>query len=285
MITQEIKDLVLWDSFVDKSPQGTIFCKSNWLRLYDAPYRIYGYYKGINLLGGICGFERLNGTIFDSGCRVLLTPFQGVLSLSMPDAKCQAIESKWCEIADNLLSSLKYEHIGIGNNYNVKDMRPFTWLKYNHNVRYTYLVDLSDMEKLWLGLEKETRYEISRNTDKISEQKFEDFDRLYTVTFQRKQLDRPLKTDFLYKLYKTFPSVLIGTQDAMVYFIWDNKRAYYILGASNGTGSSGVLWEGLKRMNELGLKECDLVGCNSRDIGHFKRGFGGKLIPYYCATL
>ena len=49
-----------WDSFVESSPQGTIFSKSIWLDLFDADYNIWGYYKNNNLLGGTANFELLN---------------------------------------------------------------------------------------------------------------------------------------------------------------------------------------------------------------------------------
>lgn len=282
----EVKDVdpKLWDSFVELSEQGTIFCKSAWLSLFNTPFKIYGYFKGYNLLGGICGFERLNGTTFDSGCKVLLTPFQGILTHLMPNAKKQAVETMHHEIADALLDQLKYEHIGISNHYTYQDIRPFTWRKFEHIIRYTYIIDVGDLDKLWTDLEKQTRYEINRDTSVIGQPKLEDFDRLYTLTFQRKELERPLSSEFIFNLAQKFPHILLGTEKSMVYFIWDNKRAYYILGASDGTGSAKVLWEGLKKMNELGYKEVDCVGCNSREVGRFKRGFGGRLTPYYCAT-
>ena len=134
------KEYGLWDEFVDKSMQGTIFCKSQWLSLYDRPFKILGYFKGYNLIGGICGFEYA-GNIFDSGCRVPLTPFQGILMMPMPEAKSQAVESMCNEVTTNLIENLQYEHIGVGNHYSLPDIRPFTWHKYEHIIRYTYLME------------------------------------------------------------------------------------------------------------------------------------------------
>ncbi len=281
-----ISDLDLWDNFVDSSPQGTIFCKSDWLSMYNRIFKIYGYFKGNNLIGGICGFEVLNGTTFDSGCRVPLTPFQGVLCNPLPDkeAKHSALEVLWHNVTDALLPELKYEHIGISNHYSFSDLRPFTWQNYHHIVRYTYLVDLTDMDALYQRLDKQTRYDINHSTEKVTAQSIDDFDKLYTLTFQRKGLERPLTSEFIMNLAQKFPYILIGTESAMAYFIWDNKRAYYILGASDGSGSAKVLWHGLNEMQKIGKREVDFVGCNSREIGRFKRGFGGCLQSYFCAV-
>lgn len=284
---REITDTELWDTFVEQSQQGTIFCKTEWLKLYDFPYKIYGYFKNDTLLGGICGFEK-DG--FDSGYSIPVTPFQGILVMNQIDAKIQAIESMQHEVTDRLIEFLagKYDKIKISNHYSFPDIRPFLWKGFTPSVRYTYVVDLTDKYKLEDNLEKQTRYEIkkARRDGIITLQIYmSSFDVLYDETFKRKGLERPVSREFMIKFTRLLPKVLVATKDMNMVsgtvIIRDSKRAYYIFGASSeGHISSLTLWESLPDDRT----EIDLVGCNNRDIGLFKRGFGGQLKPYYAVT-
>ena len=289
MHVSEITDFQLWDDFVEKSPQGTIFCMSDWLKLYDIPFRIYGYFKNDSLLGGICGFLEPTGDFFDSGFTIPLAPFMGVLVAPQPDAKYTAIMSMHKDITEALLAFLYGEHrfIKIANHYTVPDVRSFTWEEWKPSIRYTYTVDISDKNTAWDNLEKQTRYDITRarrDGQEITMWSLSWFDKLYDQTFQRKGMERPLSTEFLKKLYDTFPSKIVGTAQSMAYSVYDSKRAYYILGASDGTGSALSVWSMLDGLHGMGIKEVDLVGCNDREIANFKSGFGGTLRPYYCVT-
>jgi hypothetical protein len=67
--------------------------------------------------------------------------------------------------------------------------------------------------------------------------------------------------------------------------MWDTKRAYYIFGASNpekiGDGASSLtLWTAFENLSPR-FKEIDMVGANDYKIALFKRGFGGRLVPYF----
>jgi len=285
MPVREITDLNQWDSFVEKSPQGTIFCKSDWLKLYGW-FRIFGYFKNDSLLGGICGFGLKGG--YDSGYSIPLTPFLGILIAPQPNAKYQAVMSLHNDVGENLLKFLldEYGLIRISSHYNFPDVRPFLWDSWKPSVRYTYVVDISDLTKTWANLEKQTRYDITKaqREGRPLQWSLGYFDELYEQTFERKGMARPISRKFLKNLNDTFECRIVGTSSSMAYVVWDSKRAYYILGASDGTGSALSVWAMFDGLNGMGIKEVDLVGCNNREIGLFKRGFGGELRPYYQVT-
>jgi hypothetical protein len=256
-----INDNGKWDDFVSKSPQGTIFCSSKWLEMYNEPYKIYGVYKGNNLVGGSAFFKDLQP----------ITPFQGMLVESSV-GKYVSVMSLHHEVATALLDILPDQFY---NHYTFPDVRPFLWAGWGAKVKYTYVV-----HPQWEELDKDTR-NVIKNTH-VEVKRSEDiqfFDSLYGFTFARKGIERTASTKLIYKLWETFkPDLYIASDNsAGVLLIKDNKRSYYILGASEGTGTSAkVLWEAIWRLDEV-----DLVGANDHKISDFKRQFGGKLCPYY----
>lgn len=292
-----------WDTFVESSAQGTIFCTTTWLKIYQAPFKLYGYYSGDKLIGGLSVFEQ-GSSCLSGGPRTPLTPFQGIIVYDIPGAKYANIIAFHDEVTTTLIETLEqtYTDIEVANHFSCIDIRPFIWAGYNQSVRYTYIVDLSNMDRLWGEMEKDTRYEINKaRRSEIIVKKQSDvtvFDKLYTLTFERKGLERPVSTDFICRLYSALKDkerVAIyvaegkdGTPSATVFVMWDTKRAYYILGASNpekiGDGASSLtLWTAFEDLSSR-FKEIDLVGANDYNIALFKRGFGGKLIPYFLVS-
>jgi len=274
---REITDFSEWDAFVEESPQGTIFSLSKWLKLFDLPFNIYGVYQNNNLIGGMANFDK----------PAPLTPFQGILLKNNPEMKCVSQMSLSNMISKELLSYAPPEFY---NHYTFPDIRPFKWAGWSCDIRYTYVVDLTDLEKLWNGLEKQTRYEITHTAKDYLCWLTPDsgyFDILYSETFKRKGLERPVDSDIIHKLCFNFNAGIFcsATADSvgsMAVIIEDSKRAYYILGASEeGHTSSLTLWTAFQNLAKYGVKEIDLVGANSESIALFKRGFAGKLLPYF----
>lgn len=282
MSIREITDGRLWDDFVEKSPQGTPCSTTRWCGLLDMPYKIWGYFKGESLIGGIIGFEK-DG--FDSGYSIPLTSPQGILVMPMPDAKYTSVMAMHNEVARELIVGLKDKYrlsIKICNHYTFPDIRQFLWNGFTPVVRYTYVVDLTDMDKLWMDLEKQTRYEIKNHSGDLVEGNIQDFNKLYTQTFERKGMERPVSEEMIESLCKQFNAQILTLNNSSAVMIQDSKRAYYVLAGSDGSGDSSLcLWEALKCLSEQGVKEVDLGGCNVEKIGLFKRGFAGKLMPYY----
>ncbi len=263
------------------------------MKLYDMPIKIYGVFKGNNLIGGLCGFK--TPFCFLSGYPhpvIPLIPYQGILCMNQPEAKSAAIMSLQMELGETLGEFLdkEYQRVGISNHYNFRDMRSFKWNHYEVGVNATYLIPQNEWYSSSMDLEKDTRYVIKQSecegliTRTGTKQ---EFNNLYTVTFDRKKMERPIDSDFFYRMVQTIPcDIRVAVKDnevvAGTVFIEDTHRAYYILGASDGTGASSLLlWESLK--NVVPRKEVDLVGCNNREIGLFKRGFGGQHENYYTA--
>jgi len=243
----------------------------------DLPYHIYLYYKGNELVGGMANFDNL----------APLTPFQGILlkdTTGMKDANKIALST---EVTKALLPYCPNQFY---NHYTFNDIRPFKWAGWDVDIRYTYVVDLTDLNRLWVNLEKKTRYEVTHaQKDYLTwvTPDFDTFNVLYSETFKRKGLERPITRDLIGRLVFAFNAPIFATctlyeAGSMAIMIEDNKRAYYILGASDGGHTSSLtLWDAFRKLGRYGTKEIDLVGCNSENVALFKRGFGGRLFPYF----
>lgn len=268
---KEITDYTIWDKLVAESAQGSIFSTTHWMSLFDKPFRLWGCYKGDELIGGIGGFNEPTP----------LTPFQGIIVKETDGMNYGSIISRQTVVGLALLDYCPNEFC---NHWEFLDIRPFKWQGWIPDVKYTYVVYLDDMKRAWLNLDKDTRNVINVAGDKFTANNSHyTFSELYKQTFQRKKLPIPVSDDLLRKVMDLPHTLVINDEHAGVVMIRDNRRAYYILGASDNENdnSAPLLWRALTLQAKAGVKEVDLVGCNSQQIGNYKKGFGGELMPYY----
>lgn len=282
----------MWDDFVERSPQGTIFSTSRWLTLFDKEFWIYGCYKGEELVGGMAFFVD-DEACCSGGARTPLTPFQGILVCPPRGMKAVNVLSLQTEVAEVLIDSLdEFLEVEVANHYTFHDVRPFIWEGFNQSVRYTFIVDTRNLIDTWENMEKDTRNMVNKaekTTHVMFPRNIDAFDTLYSKTFNRKGIERPISKEFMNRMIRFIDShiCMIYQEDtplAGAVFIRDSKRAYYILGASEKTDTGApykALWQSMKLCER---DEVDLVGCNAPAIAHFKKGFGGRLEPYYCVT-
>ena len=305
----EVTGLEAWDRFVTASPQGTLFSESLWLKLCGFPFRVFGCYKGEEMVGGAAVFESASRQ--DTMGLPPLTPFQGVLFRDHSAMKPPGKESLEKKISAALIEALErqYRNLTLAHHYSYEDIRPYYFHTYGQKseytavVRYTHLVDLRDIERTWSNIDDNTRYEIhkaeKRGSTVAESDDFSLFDGMHQRTFERQGVERDIPADLLGRMYKRLQQEkrcqlylarnAQGAATSGVLAVWDSKRAYYLLGASepehrNDGSASLALWTVFRRMAER-FPEIDLVGCNSPKRGAFKAGFGGVLKHYFVVSL
>lgn len=238
-----------WDEFNDN--YGTIFSSTKWLDLIDQESKTFVLNKGDEPIAGLVRF----GTPI-----VKFTLYHGVI-LKDPKYEYPAMKH-----------FAEFSGLYLMNHYSIKDIRPFMWKGYRPVVRYTYLVKKLDPDK-------DTRNQIrkaERNGLEVKEGTIEQFFNLYQETFQRKGMDLPADLKWFQRFDQVIkPKILIIEGLAAAIFMSDRHRDYYIFGASSregqSTGASSLV------LSKAIVRETDLVGCNSENVGLFKRGFGGEL--------
>lgn len=305
----ETNHLDIWDQFVEKSPQGTIFSERLWLELCGYPFRVFACFKGDEIVGGTAVFED------DSRCNTMglvpITPFTGFLFRDNDLMRLPLREKLEKKISVALIGALDrcYRNIVLCHHYSFHDVRPFYFhthkseSKYLVNVRYTSVVDLSDMNQAWSRTEDNTRGNIRKGEkrgNKVQKSDdFEVFDRMHRRTFERQGIERDAPTELIARMYaklkeKNRCQLFLaanssGAPTSGGLAIWDKRRAYHLMGGSepehrNDGSASLTLWTVFQHMSER-FPEIDLVGCNSPQRGAFKAGFGGTLKHYFVTSL
>lgn len=297
------KEFNKWDEFVDRSPQGTLFHKSYWLRASGEEFRIYGYFKSDELLGGLATIRRARLGI-KIALHPPLTPYLGVL-LRKSEARYVSRISEAKKISEALAKRMKedFSYIRFDFSLSFIDLQPFIWEGFSSSVKYTYLLDLPDLGKIWEAMDVTRRNDIRRaEKDGIYIEtgvSFEETFRLVEKTFRRQgRRARSKSAAFRYndilEPRRECKSFLArnkkGQAIAAVYLVWDKKRSYYLLGGYDPErrhhGASAIaLWEAIKFTKEkLGLNEFDFEGTMLPEVEPFFRKFGGRLTPYYSVT-
>jgi hypothetical protein len=291
------KNYMEWDSFVESSPQGTIFHKTSWLNCFDEySYKIIVLTHKNKIVAGIpLPYVRRFG--IKMAVNPPFTPYLGVL-FRKSDQKYNTRLSFEKELSGNLARELKNfaPYIRYTFSTHFVDAGPFLSTGFSGAPFYSYILNLDDpLDKLLENMEKDTRNRINRSEKYnlyVSDASPGEINKLVSHSFERKNqkfsnhASEKLLTTFSINVPTKFLKIKNG--DELVAgggFVYDNKRAYYLFGGINSDrtykGSNQlVVWNLIRYAKEvLGLREFDLLGSPNAGIARFVRGFGGKLTP------
>ena len=287
-----------WDSFAVNSPQYTIFNSSKWASIIEKTTNFkpvfYGYFKGQQMIAALPIFYLKKGP-FKIGHYPPLTPFITPMFLQTKTSKISKIESYEHKVINSFIDTLKkdFSYFILSLHHSIKDFRPFQHLGLNSKMTYTYLLDLSDMNKFWENLDKDAKYDINkskeRGTEVYSSNDVDGFYNLYETTCKRQNILGIVNKQLLQELMSIKESKMFfakngGKDIASCIIVFDNKMAYYLLAAYDSDykdykASSLLLWEAIKYVSGKRSK-MDLVGANTLSVAKFKSSFNPKLIPY-----
>jgi hypothetical protein len=286
-----------WDAFVSKSPQGTLFHTTKWLQTTGEAFKIYGCFKDDCLIGGMV-VEVVDHRIAGHSHH---SPYLGVvLPPSFPKYLTTLTYHKNILIALANYVKEQFQAISSRMGPDVRDVQPFIWAGYSISVRYTYRIDLRDLDAAWLNMEDKRRNDIRKaERDGITidhEGSMKDILSLVETTFQRQRQrvdfgelamrrEKVLSANNQCRCFVAKSSA--GEPIAGVFMVWDEKCAYYLLGgyhpesSHRGAGALAI-WNAIRYAGEaLELQQFDFVGSTVRPVERFFRDFGGFLIPTY----
>ena len=151
-----------WDALVHKSIGGTPFATSVWLHCaaQATPGEIHrlGCYRNDRLIAGLSGLARKRSGLYRLETPEL-TPHTGLLLSPVQGkgpAKAEAEQHRVCELLIDHLEK-NYDHVFAVHTPAIHDMRPFTWRGWDARLRYTYQMDLTDLDALFERVERRTR--------------------------------------------------------------------------------------------------------------------------------
>ena len=296
-----VDDLALWDHFVQTSWGGSPFSTTTWLRcaahaLGGKPAHI-GVFKGSQIVAGLAalttkhrGIERVETPE--------LTPHTGFLMAPVESKGPAKIEAECHRFSELLIRYLqRYDHMRITHTPALNDIRPFIWANWQTRVRYTYQMDLSNLEALWERVERRTRTAI-RKAEKLGYTVIQTDDiellcRQYGMIYERHGAAAPISPEVVRRFVESAQSSgqarLLAAQSpqgetaSIVAFVEGPSMAYaWVAGADpqhNSSGATSLLY--WRYFQQCTQPRFDFVGANLPAVAFFKRGLGGDLIPYY----
>lgn len=315
---EKVEDFDSWDSFVEKSPQGTIFSNSNYIQAVEKPFEIFFIRKGEELKAGLLLIlaDDRSGCILDD-----LVIYNGILFNFDSTQKPVKSQLERFEITEYIIEELekRFSFVEMALAHQFEDLRPFLWHNYHSSssdkvfavdLRYTSYLDISELR----NSENDENTNLFKNLDTLrqrnireglkkggkvnSDENIQLFLDFYSETLQAQgQPAHKEKVERMGNLVK----LLLSNGSAFMYsskcsngkvgyitiFCKDNKRAYYLFGAGHPEPKERYLgtlafWGAFQDMAKShGVTQVDMEGVNSPDRGRFKLSFGGDLRSYY----
>lgn len=307
----EVTGATEWDAFAATAVGGTMFSTSRWLDCAQSALGgrkvILGCRRNGCLVAGVTGLE----TEGWGGRRLVtpdLTPHGGILCAPVSGKGPAKAEAEYHRAAGILSNHLlqEYGYVHLTHAPDITDLRPFAWSGWNVRPRYTYWLDLADLDALWERIERRTRTAIRKaeragyRLRAVSD--LELLEVLYARVYQGRHSAPPVAAAGMRRFAEAVMASGLGeawasyTADgrpaAVVVFVHDNDFVHdnhmvhaWVAGADQQMASSGaspyLYWQFFQQTD---CHRFDFVGANVPGIAKFKRGFGGQLVPYYAAA-
>lgn len=183
--------------------------------------------------------------------------------------------------------------------YSVSNWLPFHWADFKQSGRYTYLIDLSDLELVFSNINRNMKRNIRKAANQLSVKQdlpIEEFYAINKMSFDRQGISIPYNLDQLKKhdaalaaknARKIFYAVdEQGQIHSASYLIWDQSSSYYHLSGDDPNlrqSGAGILliWEAIQySCNELGLQTFDFEGSMLKPVEQIRRQFGAQQQHY-----
>ena len=287
-----------WSSFVDSSPQGSVFCYYEWLEFStDNDFQILVYKENGRVIAGM-------PLPYYSTGKIRLPPLtqnMGVLFADFSNIKYVTRLDKEKKIIYEFINVLAREKKSYSMNFDwhFDNWLPFYWRGYEQTTRYTYVIDFSSktLDQIWQDMDDRTRNSI-RKAEKSSLRIFRtaDVERFYEInkmTFERQKMRIPYSFEYVQKVYETFKDNISifeaidsgGNTHAMNFYIADNRSVYYLMsGADPDFRSSGaqnsIHWEAIKHFYGK-VKYFDFEGSMIENVEANFRKFGCVQKQYF----
>lgn len=211
-------------------------------------------------------------------------------------------EPKFTQICKALIKQLpKVAYFEQTFSYEITNWLPFYWNNYEQTTRYSFLLDISDLDKVFAGFASNYRNNKIKKAQAVvrieRDLSLADFYKVNKLSFDRQQIAVPYSMQFVERLDRALvdhqSSAIFFAVDAaerihsVAYIIWDQQKAYYLMAgddpALRGSGASILLvWKIIQFVNqELGLTEFDFQGSMIQGIERVRRQFGARQVPYF----
>jgi len=288
----------LWDELVEASPQGSLFCRSWWLRMAAPQARVMGYFHGGRLVAGIPLFFKKRWGI--KLCTMpRLTQTWGVV-IEPVEGKREHQISRQMEILTIFARYLAGQRIFLQRFHpEMSNFLPFQWHGFQQVPRVTYVIEyLCDRERIWEGMRDSQRREIRKAEKRhilVEQCEPEVVADNMAKTYARQGLQAPPETRLIREIYNVARQNSAGecfaARDAegrvhaAALLVWDRKRAYYLAGGGDPTlrvsgATSLLLWK-IMQFASGRSAVFDFEGSQLPAVEKFFRAFGASQVWYH----
>jgi hypothetical protein len=288
-----------WNRFVEKSPQGDIFCYTWWLdAITNSRFKILAALENDVIVAGIpLAFDDMNKVNVPP-----LTRSLGVLFIpqdNLSEQKKLSNQRRWLTA---LLENFPIENfVQMCMHHEFKDWLPFRWKGFKQTTRYTYIVNYREctIDELYRKMSRGRKETINRAVrNGIHVELTNDFDLLYrfaSLSYQRQNLEFRVPYSDLKRLdeaiVKNGSRIILKAVDskgllhASIYAAFNSRSAYFLLSGGDPVlrkqgGHTLVFWETIKYFSDK-VAFSNFGGSDIKRIEEHLRGFGGQLTPYF----
>ena len=298
-------ELAVWDELVSKSPQGTLFDRSVWLRLISrvtgSGFRVAVCFEGERPVGGCALYLKR------SAPRKMVSPpplaqYSGIV-LDAPatvengvqtERRNASIINSLAELAESECASIRLIH-----HPSLYDVRPLVWRGWRAAPKYTYIVDLGDVRKMEAALDAAFLNRVAKARGsgiEVHESKdlvlfYSLWQRMLDVPESKMPLSREAFTAIFSELHShgsctmRLASMKEGTPVAGRVVLMDKDTAYDWVAAQDpsypDTGATELLaYASLNALSGM-VSRYDLCGADVPGAASFKSALGGRLAVHF----
>jgi hypothetical protein len=303
-----ITSQIQWDSFIDNSPHGLLYHKWDFLKLTEkyTGYELlpYGIYKGERLL---CVFPLFYKRI--AGVKLLFSPppQAGIPYLgpvvekdfeSMKQDKKESYLNLIVQEIDNEINKIAPNYFSVVLVPGFLDIRPFQWLNYQVNPKYTYMINLKpELKGIWEGFSSLCRHNIRKGEDlKCRLVKCDDssiLTDLLTERYNEQGLNHAVDPVFLNEAINTYPKNLIldclYDNDEIIGSTLNQAYNRYLgwMGLPKSQDSKYknvnefMIWQLIQEAKSLGFEKFEISGANKQSLCSYRSKFNPQLELYF----
>ena len=288
----------------EKEKSIPVFSKDWWLDAVvgEENWEVSIVEKGNEIVGSF-PFVKKQIYLLDFISNPKLTQTMGVW-LKYPEGQKYATRLAYeKDIVTQLIKMLpKFDFFHQYFNYQFTNWLPFYWQDFAQTTRYTYVLeDLPDPDLIFKNFRDNIRREIKKaqKTLTVSEENnLDEFYRLNKLIFEKQGKNIPYNFELIKRIddacsKRNCRKVFFARDQqnqihAVLYLIWDENSAYYLMGGSdpalrNSGANSLLMWEAIQFAATV-TKKFDFEGSMIEPIERFFRSFGAKQVPYFYIT-
>ena len=177
---------------------------------------------------------------------------------------------------------------------------PFYWKGFAQTTRYTYQLDLQDIDQVYRNFNRNIRRNIKKAQQQVKVEIKEDLEHFYLMnqlSYERQGLPIPYSLEQLRRHDEAlsthqsraifFATDPMGQTHSAAYLIWDRQSSYYHLSGDDTDlrqSGAGILlaWEAIRYTAEiLALPLFDFEGSMMPNVERIRRQFGARQQPYF----